>query len=79
MLGLSRAPFIFGPPLHRSYVFLGDCAVWGIYSPPPYVTVLRDSDPARALAEGKPPALARPIHYVRVSRGARRNNPRHCL
>lgn len=55
------------PCLHPSYVYLGDTAVTGIYAPPTSVVVLRDSDPAAALTEGRPPPLARPINYVRVS------------
>ncbi|GLI59136.1 hypothetical protein VaNZ11_000961, partial [Volvox africanus] len=57
---------IWRPNPPPGYVFLGDCASHGIYTPPPSVVVLRDSDPAAALRDGRPPSLARPINYVRV-------------
>lgn len=54
--------------MKRRYVLLGDCLVTGIYAPPPGCLVLRETDPAEALADpGKPPLLARPLNYVRVS------------
>ncbi|GIL84681.1 hypothetical protein Vretifemale_13310, partial [Volvox reticuliferus] len=57
---------IWRPNPPPGYVFLGDCASHGVYAPPPSVVVLRDSDPAAALRDGRPPSLARPINYVRV-------------